>query len=58
MTYEQFNTADKLIKSYADVLVSIQEIRLKFKDDKEISEKLTKFYFELKENCDKKLKEI
>lgn len=58
MTYEQFNTADRLIKSYADVLASIQEIRNRFKDDKEISEQLTKFYFELRENCDKKLKEI
>ena len=58
MTFEQFNTADRLIKSYADVLVSIQDIRNRFKDDKEISEQLTKFYFELKKNCDKKLKEI
>lgn len=58
MTFEQFNTADRLIKSYADVLASIQDIRNRFKDDKEISEQLTKFYFELKNNCDKKLKEI
>ena len=58
MTFEQFNTADRLIKSYADVLVSIQDIRNRFKDDKEISEQLTKIYFELKDNCDKKLKEI
>jgi hypothetical protein len=58
MTFEQYQKADTLMKKYAPLLMSIQNIRNEYIEDVKISEQLTDFYFKLKENFDKQLKEI